>query len=142
MKAPMPTRVNVGALQFRIKPVPKLQTIAREVARNEFVAEHAEVAGVFHEEEAIDLLGLTNSDEQIILIESVAAGPDTQAVTVLHEVLHAVASQAGMRDTLTEALEESTVKRLAPLLLQVLRDNPKLIEYLTNRRVLGKGSVY
>jgi hypothetical protein len=47
--------------------------------------------------------------------------------TVLHEVMHAVF--VGME--LSEDDEEKFVSRLTPVLLAVLRDNPKLVEFLT-----------
>ena len=54
---------------------------------------------------------------------------DEQAMrdTVLHEVLHACLFEAGKGDC------EDVVASLAPTLLYVIRKNPKLIEFLTER---------
>lgn len=73
-------------------------------------------------------------------------GPDVERVVMLHEVLHAIVGATGMhQDILSEGgpvggTEEQVVNRLTPILLAVLQDNPKLYEYLTDRRVLGAGS--
>jgi len=141
MTAPMPKTIKVGMLRYTIKPTPKLKTLAREVESNDFVAEHAKEPGVFHEDESIPLLGLTDPDGGVLLIESANASYDVQRTVTLHEVIHACLDQVGIRDTIDANDEESVAKRLAPLLLQTLNDNPRLVEYLLNRRVLGKGSV-
>jgi len=48
-----------------------------------------------------------------------------QKVTVIHEVLHACLFHIGCGD------EEDLVTRLSPVLLAALRDNKKLVEFLT-----------
>jgi hypothetical protein len=48
------------------------------------------------------------------------------AVTLLHEVVHAIFKIAG----LPNEKEEDTVTRLSPLLLDTLRRNPDLVAYL------------
>lgn len=63
-------------------------------------------------------------------------GPDTLANDVLHETLHACFDVALLdSDTLKAAAdaEEEAVSRLAPVLLQLLRDNPRLVSYLADR---------
>ena len=49
-------------------------------------------------------------------------------MTVLHEILHACADVVGVDD---DKAEERVVTVLSPALLQVLRDNPRLVEWLT-----------
>jgi hypothetical protein len=54
--------------------------------------------------------------------------PRRMRVTVLHEVLHACADVVGVDD---DKAEERVVTVLAPALLAVLRDNPRLVGWLT-----------
>ena len=54
--------------------------------------------------------------------------------TLLHESIHAIIAQ-GMSASLKELdkmLEETLVSFLAPRLLALMRDNPRLVEYLTS----------
>lgn len=66
--------------------------------------------------------------------------PDRARETYLHEVLHAVAGMAGLTQTYGFDKEEDIVKRMAPILLSALRENPRLVEYLLDRRIGGAGS--
>lgn len=50
--------------------------------------------------------------------------------TVLHEVLHTLTTLTGLDIELGQD-EEGAVNRLAPALLDVLRRNPALVDYLT-----------
>lgn len=56
--------------------------------------------------------------------------------TLLHEALHAVVYLAGLRVALelTHKQEERLVVTLAPWVLALLRDNPKLVEFLLENR--------
>jgi hypothetical protein len=51
--------------------------------------------------------------------------------TLLHETLHACMSLIGATEDISEQIEERLVLRLAPVLLQVLGSNPRLVAYLT-----------
>lgn len=51
--------------------------------------------------------------------------------SILHETLHVAFVQTGLRDELGIEYEEAVIGRLSPVLLQIVRDNPALIEYLT-----------
>lgn len=53
------------------------------------------------------------------------------AEAVLHEVLHAIADVTGISNRLSADQEEEFVREIAPMLLDVLRRNPKLVECLT-----------
>ncbi len=56
------------------------------------------------------------------------------AETLLHEIVHACLSGAGVSAALAEiddALEERIVLAVSPLLLDVLRSNPELVTFLT-----------
>jgi hypothetical protein len=62
-------------------------------------------------------------------------GPDYERDTLLHEVLHAVLFATNLRkmEGFGTQHEESVVLAMSPILLQVLRDNPRLLTYLTER---------
>lgn len=51
--------------------------------------------------------------------------------TLLHEVLHACFELIGASSDIDHDTEEKLVRRLSPVLIQVLRDNPDLIEEIT-----------
>lgn len=51
--------------------------------------------------------------------------PDVEEITLIHEILHCCADFAGMnREKLTE---EEWVRRIAPILTQVLKENEKIL---------------
>ena len=53
--------------------------------------------------------------------------------TVMHEVLHALLENVGLAYEMREDdYEEKVVRRLAPALLDLLRRNPRLVQYLTS----------
>jgi hypothetical protein len=79
----------------------------------------------------LDVLGICDSDEQVIFIEQ-AQGKDKTAETFLHENLHAIIAMAGLREELADN-EEVIVKRLAPIMLDWLRRNPNVYTFLTGR---------
>lgn len=55
--------------------------------------------------------------------------PEESKGTLLHEVIHACCNFAGIQDK--EKLDEETwISRVSPILLTVLRENPKLLETL------------
>lgn len=59
--------------------------------------------------------------------------PDSEADTLLHEVLHAVFDMTGLgHDLAADDLDESVIRRLTPALLGVIRANPELVKYLHN----------
>lgn len=53
-----------------------------------------------------------------------------QRDTLLHEVLHAIGALTGLRAELGDEAEERVVSRLGSALLDTLRRNPELVEYL------------
>ena len=57
-------------------------------------------------------------------------GPSQLRETLLHESLHAMTSLAGLRVEWGEDRDESCVTRLAPILLDFLRRNPRVVEFL------------
>ena len=86
--------------------------------------EHPSVVG-----QTLDILGMCDNDSQMIALDP-EQGPDKLRETYLHEHLHAMVGLAGMRDMLGTN-EEDVVKRLSPILLQFLRDNPRVYTFLT-----------
>lgn len=57
--------------------------------------------------------------------------PSQRRDTLLHEVLHAVASVTALESEWGDEREEEIVLRMTPALLDVLRRNPRLVAYLT-----------
>lgn len=84
------------------------------------------------------VLGLTKSDEQEVHLATHNIGPDRARETYLHELLHVVFNFAAIDRGLDMAIEEDIIKRVSPILLQALRDNPRVCEYLTGHWVGGK----
>lgn len=72
--------------------------------------------------------GNTNTRTQRIILAD-DQSPGALRDTVLHEVLHCVVAHAGFSQE-WEDREEGIVNRLTPVVLQVLRDNPRLVSYL------------
>lgn len=80
--------------------------------------------------------GTCGEDVQEILIDPLM-GPDMERDTVLHEILHAVFHLSDVRAHLpkddngdAKESEEKIIRPLATRLLELLQDNPKLVEYL------------
>lgn len=61
--------------------------------------------------------------------------PDQEADTILHEILHAVATGTGLTATggalEDQSRQEQVVSAMAPALLDLLRRNRALVDYLT-----------
>jgi len=78
-----------------------------------------------------NLLGHADSDEQKIRLTTDGIGDDRKREVFLHENLHAMVNVAGLpRDILIDDKDEAAIKRLAPILLLWLRDNPRAVAYL------------
>lgn len=83
--------------------------------------------------EVEDLNGLCDFDTGRIWIDRDQT-PLMEKDTVLHEILHALLDQTGAKRRFKEVgsdFEEELVSELTPRLLQVLRDNPVIVRYLT-----------
>lgn len=63
----------------------------------------------------------------IVLRDGLSAA--VTAETLLHEIMHACVYLAGQ--PLNAKAEEAAISSLAPTLLHVLRENPRLVAYLT-----------
>ena len=74
-----------------------------------------------------DLYGLCDKGKHVVALH-----PDQSAVrlrsTLMHELLHALCDLTGVDD---DKAEERIVTVLAPALLALLRENPRLLEWLT-----------
>lgn len=81
-------------------------------------------------EESTDLLGHNSQRELIITIDP-AQAPGQRRDSLLHETLHAVTQLTGLASEWGQETEEAIVNRLSPVVLSVLRDNPRLLRYLT-----------
>ena len=107
-----PSRVKVGHVRYKMRNEKGLTSIA-------------------------GASGTCGEDTQLILVDD-QLGPDQERDTVLHEVLHAVFYAMNVKAVLpkdeagdSKELEEKIIFALATRLLELLRDNPKLVEYLT-----------
>jgi hypothetical protein len=75
------------------------------------------------------LLGLCATDDLTIQLEE-NQPPSLLRETVLHEIIHAIASQFGLGE---ENTEEQWANAIGVGLLQVLRQNPQLSSWLVAR---------
>lgn len=69
--------------------------------------------------------------EQLTIIVDPAIAPAMLRDTVLHETLHAIADVTGLGHEWGVEKEETIIRRLSPVLLDVIRRNPALVAYLT-----------
>lgn len=83
--------------------------------------------------------GLSQMHERRVVL-CASTPPDTQRETMLHELLHQVLHLAGLTvphddvdPDLSEKDEERLVIRVAPILLGLIRENPSLVTFLTER---------
>jgi hypothetical protein len=74
--------------------------------------------------------GRTRAEAGEIVIDSSLAD-DMLRETLLHEVLHAAWDVTPLRLEPYEEHEEAVITAFAPLLLDALRQNPRLVAYLT-----------
>lgn len=85
-----------------------------------------ETGTLLHDEGA---RGDSRPDQLLIRIDT--RRPHTAvAETLLHEALHCAWQLTPLRTTHDDAGEEAVVTALAPLLLELLQRNPKLLRYL------------
>ena len=78
-----------------------------------------------------DLTGHCANDKLQITVDGSMAEPNVRDV-LMHEILHACHWSAGepLGHMKSDDPEEDAIRILAPALLNVLRANPKLVEYL------------
>ena len=119
----MPTRTRIMGQVFKVRQTKTLTVHLHETSIGE---------GTEDKETTIDLLGMTDNDMQEVFLYT-EQGPDKMRETFLHEHLHAMLTLAGISDQADAEVEERIVKRLAPIMLQFLRDNPNVYTFLTGR---------
>lgn len=73
-----------------------------------------------------DKMGLTNHTKLKIVLDASQA-PGQMEDTFIHEILHAINNQVGFVDKDYKE-EESSICRLTPMLLQVIKDNWKVLK--------------
>jgi hypothetical protein len=81
--------------------------------------------------------GTCGQDVQRVLIDD-QLGKDQERETVLHELMHAIFYATGThhyleaieKDTDYKELEEKVIQPVSARVLELLRDNPKLVAYL------------
>lgn len=78
----------------------------------------------------LDIFGRTMKRPSVIEVDR-DQGVEQERNTVVHELLHAIVSMAG--DLGDDSDEERIVSTLSPWLLTMLRENPSLVRYLTER---------
>lgn len=75
------------------------------------------------------VVGVCGTDTLSILIDDdIAEGIEKE--TVLHEALHGIWAQTGLKDVTTTEIEEKIIWSLTPRILALLRDNIALREWL------------
>ena len=82
----------------------------------------------------IDNAGIHQRALQRLVIDA-DGGPDARRDVLIHELLHAILSNAGTDQDGDEARKatEAFIERVSAGLLGVIRDNPDLIAYLTEK---------
>ena len=79
-----------------------------------------------------EVMGNSDFDKVEIMVRKGLRKSKAQEI-LLHELLHACTypSFTGVYEGEEKLMTEEFVNAVAPVLLQVLKDNPKLVEYLT-----------
>lgn len=78
-----------------------------------------------------EYLGCCSFEEELIAINPNQTS-DNLAETLFHEIMHAVFGLSGATGRMMR--EEDAIGRLCPMLLDTLRRNPQLVDYLMDRR--------
>lgn len=101
----IPSKIKLGPYLYRIEMVKSLQ-----------------------DGKGTDLMGHCKSGEHLIELRE-ELPPDRERAVLLHELMHAMWEMGALEE---ETKEELAVLILSPLLLGVMKENPKLMEYLLN----------
>ena len=88
--------------------------------------------GITHEDGS-DCQGLTDHDNQKIILDQ-SLDHEMLVETFFHEILHAVFSAVGLDFEFGEKKEERYVRSISPILLDTLRRNPLVAQYLLSQR--------
>lgn len=80
-------------------------------------------------------MGYTNSVmQEIVARAEPACGFDQARDTLLHEALHAIFALQGLENVYTDAQVEDLICRISPALLDMMKKNPDMVEYLLEDR--------
>lgn len=106
-----PKNLKVGPHTYTIRTGPKAELDVTLTARCE-------------------LYGATDHKSLAIFVSDRQAASQARD-TLLHEALHAILDVTGISHECEGDEEERLIRRLSPALLQLLRDNPVLVQFLT-----------
>lgn len=109
-----PKKVKIGPFNFEIK----CDKESIESAKVQF--------------ESLDALGFMSTIDQSIYIDP-ELQDDMKAETLLHEMLHAVCMATGITNTFESKDEEKFIATISPMLLDTLRSNNDVTDFLLNR---------
>lgn len=126
MRRRFPRTVKVIGNRYKVSSIKGLMVPTVNVASFAYVA-----TDEGHVHEHIDVSGLTDPSAGIIQVED-ALSEDRFRTTLLHEVLHAIFSEAGLHDAADSDVEERIITRMAPILRQTLKDNPQLTAFVVD----------
>lgn len=111
MKTTLPDHIDLGPFRYEVTVDELSRLRAQEVVQ------------------AI-VLGRTDHDKlTVILNETMPVGLARE--TLVHEALHIVTEVCGLRAKWGNAKDERIIRRLSPMLLELLRRNPDLVRYVT-----------
>lgn len=71
--------------------------------------------------------------KKLVIRVDTSTAPGTVRDTIVHEALHALLDLVGFGKRLTEEAEEDLVRSLSPALLDLLRRNPSLVDFILER---------
>lgn len=104
---PMPTRVNIGGFDYDIVPIP-----VKEALESNILGDH-------------------NFQKLLIRVLQEGLHKQRQAEVIVHEVLHGCWSVANLPEK--PKGEEQVVEALGLMLVQVIKHNPKLIDWIQDQ---------
>jgi|LakMenE18May11ns_1017448.scaffolds.fasta_scaffold8859996_1 hypothetical protein len=70
------------------------------------------------------------NNEQLTITLDPSLAPSMLQETLLHEILHAAFHFIGASEDVDDKTEEKLVLRLSPVLMGIMKSNPKLMSYL------------
>lgn len=82
--------------------------------------------------ESLEAIGFTSTHEQCIYVDP-ELNEDMRAEVLLHEILHAICEATGIGTSFEEDKEEQFIATISPLLLDTLRRNEEIADYLIGK---------
>lgn len=126
MKRRFPRQIKVLGNRYRVSAVKNLAVPVVNVSSLAYAG-----GDDTHYHEHIEVSGMTDPSAGIIQVEQ-ALSEDRFRTTLLHETLHAMFAEAGMRDAIDSDTEERIVTRLTPILRQTLMVNPQFAAFIVD----------